>query len=359
MALDGQRFLTRGLFPGPRAESIVDAMEDVLAPHGVEGGVAPVKKRERGKSGLIRGLATVSVALGLVAVTTPSFGNVAGAAAVTTTPTCYVRQVCLALNNWSDKTSGDDSGVLKALSANKRSPKSARQAIAALYAAQMMATDKLIAATKAIGTPRLSNGQQVATDYLQTLGDTRAAYSTAHSAVLHAPIVNKTVFATAMTPIDTALATAYTSIGDPLTTLNADQTLATAIQADSGCATVTSSYNTAPTSGLKVGDCTGSVETKVDCSKPHNEEVTLVTAYPASSTAPYPGNDALNAFTDQTCSAALTTYLGVTIDQSKYSYGWYSPDAGADWNGGDREIVCTVDNQDNSLIVGSVKGQAS
>jgi hypothetical protein len=229
----------------------------------------------------------------------------------------------------------------------------------ALLASEVKATETLITATKAIGTPRVPNGQQVVTDYLQTLGDARDALSAAHSAAARVPITNKTVLAAALTTMDSNLSGQFQAIGDPLSVLNTDQTLASAIQADPGCATVLDFYKPATTSGLNVGDCTDANETKVDCTKPHSEEVTLVTSYPASSTAPFPGNDAMTAFVDQNCNAAFTTYMGVTTDQSKYTYGWFSPNAGTDWNGGDREIVCTVDSQDNSPITGSVKGQLS
>jgi hypothetical protein len=283
----------------------------------------------------------------------------AGAATTQTAPTRYVRGVCVALYNWEYKVSGDDTSLLSDLNASKRSPKSTRQAIAELYERQTKSTDKLIATTKAIGAPRLSDGQQLAADYLQTLGDERAAYSAAHNAVLHTPIANNTAFAAAMTPIDTSLAGAYWSIGDPLLALNADPILAAAILANPVCSSVTSTYKKPTTSSLQAGDCTAAVETKVDCSQPHSEEVTLVTSYPADSNAPYPGNDALNAFVDQTCDAAFSTYVGVTTDQSRYESSSFSPNSAADWNDGDREIVCLVDNPDNSPLTGSLKGAAS
>ena len=118
-------------------------------------------------------------------------------------------------------------------------------------------------------------------------------------------------------------------------------------------------YREANSSGLKVGDCTSSNEQKVACTQPHDGEVTLVASYPASSTDPFPGNDAIQSFVDQNCAAAFASYVGVSVDQSTYTYGWFSPLAGGDWNSGDREIVCTVTNGDNTPKTGSIKAQAS
>jgi Septum formation len=318
----------------------------------------PCRKRERAMRRFVRTLAVPLVALGLLSGAAPLLGVAAGSAAPTTTPTRYVRQVCVALNKW-DNTSDDDSHLIKALNASKKSPKSARQAIAALYALNVKVTDQLIAKTKAIGAPRLADGQQVVSDYLQTLGDFRDAYDTARDAVAHAPATSSTVLASAVWPIDSTLATQLASIGDPLTVLSTDSTLASAIQTDDGCGQVLDAWRVATSAGLKVGDCTSSHEEKVPCSEPHDSEVTLVTSYPASSTDPFPGNDAIQSFVDQNCAAAFASYVGVSFDQSSYTYGWWKPLAGGDWNGGNREVVCTVTNGDSTPMTGSVKEQAS
>ena len=184
----------------------------------------PSRKRGQAMRRHIRALAVASVAVGLLGGAAPLLGVAAGSAAPTTTPTRYVRQACVALNKW-ENTSDDDSHLLKALNANKKSPKSARQAIAALYALNAKVTDQLMTETKAIGVPRLADGQQVVSDYLQTLGDFRDAYNTARSAVAHAPATSNTVLASVVGPIDSTLATQLASIGDPLTVLSTDTTL--------------------------------------------------------------------------------------------------------------------------------------
>jgi Septum formation len=307
----------------------------------------------------VRALALASVAVGLLSGMTPLLGVADAAESPTTTPSRFVRQVCAALNTWDDKANTDNTSPEKVLTANKKSMKSTRQAVVTVLASDLKATDTLIAATKALGTPRVPDGQRVATDYLQTLGDARDALSAAHSAAARMPIANRAVLTAALTTMDNNLVGQFQAIGNPLSVLNTDQTLAAAIQADPGCATVLQFYKSATTSGLEVGDCITSSETKVDCTKPHDGEVTLVTSYVADSTAPYPGNDALNAFVDQTCNAAFTSYVGVPFDESMHTYGYYYPNPGADWDGGDREIVCTVTNEDNTPLTGSLKGQTS
>ena len=310
--------------------------------------------------GRIRRLAMIVLTMGLLCAVTLVQGAVAAGAATTeTTPTRYAREVCLALNAWSDKATSDISGSLKDLQSGKRSPKNARQQVVHIYTAARTATDQLIAVTKKIGAPRMANGQQTATDYLQTLGDVSAAYSTASQNAARATTSDKATLTTALTTIDDTLNARLTAIDDPLKTLNESPTLTTAVQSDAGCATVLESYKSATTSGLSVGDCVTGSEQTVACGQSHDGEVTLVTSYPADSAAPYPGNDAMNAFVDQTCGTAFAQYVGVPVDQSKYNYSWYSPDPGSDWNSGDREVVCLASNADNSPLTGTVKGADS
>lgn len=169
-----------------------------------------------------------------------------------------------------------------------------------------------------------------------------------------APITSKAALTNAITTIDDKIV-----IDDPLDTLNKSSTLAAAIQADAGCGTVLDFYRPATTSGLLVGDCTDSKEQKVGCTQPHTDEVTLVTSYPGGPTARWPGNDVMSAFATQTCNTAFTSYVGIAVDQSKNTMAYFSPEPGSDWNGGDREIVCTVENADSSPQTGTLKGSAA
>lgn len=308
----------------------------------------------------ITSTARIALVIALTGLTAALLGSAAAGAAPTPTtpPTRYVRDVCAALDTWLNAGTADPTAQLRNLESGEQSPKGARQQVVHIYAAAMTATDRLIATTEKVGAPRMANGQQVATDYLQTLGDLRDALIAAHHAAERTTTSNRAVLIKTLANAVRNLINTVAAIGDPLTTLNGSPTLAAAIQGDSGCANVLDFFRTAASSGLKIGDCTTQDEQQVECSQPHWGEVTLVTAYPGDATTPWPGNDAMNAFVDQACGAAFAAYVGVSEDQSPYTYGWFHPNAGSNWDGGDREIVCTVISPDNSPMTGSVKGNA-
>ena len=289
---------------------------------------------------------TMVNSLTLAGITPPISGQIS--------PSRYVSHVCAALNTWDDKSNGDVSAPLKNVQATKQSLVNTRAQVVKIYAAETTATDRLIATTKAIGAPRMSNGNPVATNYLQTLNHARSVLSGAEHTAGSAPITSKAALTNAITTIDDKIV-----IDDPLDTLNKSSTLAAAIQADAGCGTVLDFYRPATTSGLLVGDCTDSKEQKVGCTQPHTDEVTLVTSYPGGPTARWPGNDVMSAFATQTCNTAFTSYVGIAVDQSKNTMAYFSPEPGSDWNGGDREIVCTVENADSSPQTGTLKGSAA
>jgi hypothetical protein len=67
----------------------------------------------------------------------------------------------------------------------------------------------------------------------------------------------------------------------------------------------------------------------------------------------------MHASVDETCAAAFTQYVGVPIEQSQLTYGYFSPSPGSDWNSGDREIVSAVENADDTPQSGSERGSAS
>ncbi len=284
--------------------------------------------------------------------------NATAATTAQSTPQRYVRQVCAALSTWYDKTDDNATDLIQQLQNNKRSAASTRQRVVGIYTGLTKATDQLIAATKATGTPRMPNGQQAAGDYLQTLGDARTAMLTAEHAAARAKINNKATLATSLTSIESNFDDAITAIGDPLTVLSTHPILSAAVQSDTGCGDVLDDYRPNITSGLLVGECTTDSEQSIACTKPHYGEVSLVTTYPAAADAPWPGNDAMNSYTDQTCGAAFSAYVGLSVEQSQYDYAWFSPNPGSDWDGGDHEIVCTVTSTDNTPLTSSVKGTA-
>jgi hypothetical protein len=268
----------------------------------------------------------------------------------------YVGTLCSAVNAWDDKTGIDISKQLEDLGSGRASLSSVRDRIDRIYANEAAATDHLLSSTKSVAPKAAS---KVATKYVQNLERARDAYRTAQQDAAKAPTANGASLAKSLRAIDAKLTDATSNLGDPIETLNANSTLAHAVQSEASCAPVLDAWRPPTTSGLKVGDCATNDESETSCSKPHTDEVSLVTSYPAGPTAPWPGNDVMSAFADSTCGKAFTSYMGrIPQDSTRFNYGWFNPNSGSDWNGGDREVVCTVEMADQSKSTGSAKGVA-
>src|SRR5262249_19071316 len=128
-------------------------------------------------------LATTVVAFVVVVA-----GGPASAAARDLTPQRYIREVCTALETWANKSGSVDSDVTaagKSLAAGTLSARRADARVVALYAKASGLTEQLIAKTKAIGTPRIANGGQLAAAYVHTLSDIRDAYKAAGRSAAH------------------------------------------------------------------------------------------------------------------------------------------------------------------------------
>jgi hypothetical protein len=118
---------------------------------------------------------------------------------------------------------------------------------------------------------------------------------------------------------------------------------------------------------LEVGDCF-SVDSDqfdtvlvVDCEQPHEYEVFHVFDHEAGPDEPYPGDDALFEFADTECQPPFEEY----VDQDYQTSIWYitsiTPSADT-WADGDREIVCSLNQQDENeepiTVTGSAEGSA-
>ena len=126
------------------------------------------------------------------------------------------------------------------------------------------------------------------------------------------------------------------------------------------------------TTDLQVGDCfnetddgdtggtdsdgtrqVGDVEV-VDCSAPHKHEV-YSNHQIAQST--FPDRDTMKSEAETACVTAFETYVGVPLDQSRYSANYLTPSEGS-WSQSDHTITCTIVNKDYSPITGSLRGAA-
>ena len=294
----------------------------------------------------------------LALVVTVAFGSPA-AAAKQVTPQRYVRTVCSALSDWVNETLATDAGVsdtIQALANDAMQATAAKLKAVVLTSRAVKASDVLIEKTQSIGTPNMEGGAQLAKAHLAVLTDLRGEYVTLAKRTAKLKTVNATTLTNELRGLNTQAGDEFFAIGDPLETLQADATLQPIIDSEGECGSVIDAYSASPESfGYLVEDCVDGYDV-VDCSQPHDFEVYLVTDHPASPAEPYPGNRAVSGYGDQTSAGtAYESYMGVPLEESKYTYIWLSPDAQL-WEAGDREIICGVSNVSDDKLTGSVKG---
>jgi hypothetical protein len=115
---------------------------------------------------------------------------------------------------------------------------------------------------------------------------------------------------------------------------------------------------------LTVGDCFSTDATDevsdvggVPCSEPHDSEVFALVNYDADSSAEWPGDDAINTFSDEACTAEFEGFIGLPYAESRYYISYLQPTEES-WANGDREVVCLVVGEDDEKITGSLRGVA-
>lgn len=118
---------------------------------------------------------------------------------------------------------------------------------------------------------------------------------------------------------------------------------------------------------LEAGDCF-SVDSDqfdtvvvVDCEQPHEYEAFHVFDHEAGPDDPYPGDDALFEFADTECQPPFEEYVGHDYQTSIWFITSITPSEDT-WADGDREIVCTLNQQDEDdepiTVTGSAEGSA-
>ncbi len=136
----------------------------------------------------------------------------------------------------------------------------------------------------------------------------------------------------------------------------------------------TASADTSPDAGeetsvfdLEAGDCfsTDSDQLEsvnvVDCEEPHEQEVFALFDHTAGDGEPYPGDDELIEYADAECQPPFEDYVGHDYQTSIWYISSLTPSAET-WADGDREIVCTLNQQDADTepitVTGSAEGSA-
>ena len=116
---------------------------------------------------------------------------------------------------------------------------------------------------------------------------------------------------------------------------------------------------------LEVGDCF-SVESDelttvvvVDCEQSHEYEAFALVDHEAAEADPYPGDEAMLEYGNTACQAPFQAYVGSEYETSIWFITSVFPSEET-WAAGDREIVCTLNQQDADsepiAVTGSAEG---
>jgi hypothetical protein len=116
---------------------------------------------------------------------------------------------------------------------------------------------------------------------------------------------------------------------------------------------------------VEVGDCfdaTGDeIEsvTVVDCEASHTYEAYHVFDHEAAGDAAYPGDEAMTDLAETECGDLFEDYVERDYESSIWYISWITPSEET-WAAGDREIVCTLHQQDEGgdpiQVTGSAEG---
>jgi hypothetical protein len=107
---------------------------------------------------------------------------------------------------------------------------------------------------------------------------------------------------------------------------------------------------------LNVPDSLGDTVTKlpeIDCAKAHTHEIFAVVPYADSDV--FPGDEALNAFAERSCTGEFEPYVGVSVFDSTLLMTWLVPTLSS-WNDHDDDkILCVLADFQAEPLIGSMK----
>jgi hypothetical protein len=106
---------------------------------------------------------------------------------------------------------------------------------------------------------------------------------------------------------------------------------------------------------LAEGDCFSALEGEevtqvevVSCDEPHVFEVFHLFDHPAVGSEPYPGDSEISAYAEEECIGPFEEFVGKAYEESRWFLTTITP-AEETWSVGDREIVCTLSIEDESV----------
>ena len=106
-----------------------------------------------------------------------------------------------------------------------------------------------------------------------------------------------------------------------------------------------------------VGECFDDSGDVVDCAEPHDNEVYAIFSHEGGASDPYPGDDVMEPFAEDGCTAEFETYVGLDHESSRYQGHFARPSADT-WAEGDREVVCFLYDANLQKLTGSAQGTA-
>ncbi|GIU84127.1 MAG: hypothetical protein KatS3mg008_0902 [Acidimicrobiales bacterium] len=102
-------------------------------------------------------------------------------------------------------------------------------------------------------------------------------------------------------------------------------------------------------------DTTTTLLVRFDCALPHESQVFGVVDHPAGPESTYPGARELLRFARAECAERFEPFVGHDFPTSRFDLDVLVPSE-AEWNGGDRRIVCHLFDVDGKRTVGSAAG---
>ena len=114
---------------------------------------------------------------------------------------------------------------------------------------------------------------------------------------------------------------------------------------------------------LEVGDCfnaeSDTIETVlvVDCEQSHTYEAFFLFDHEAGPDAAYPGDEEILEYADTECQPTFEEFVGMDYESSIWYITSVTPSAET-WAAGDREVICTLHQQDADGEAIEVSGSA-
>ena len=163
---------------------------------------------------------------------TPSW---AASPSATVSPERWTRSVCGGVSSWLDQrtaTATQVQAVLADIAAGKVSAKATKKRLAQAYAKGAAASAALLKSVKAAGTPKVTNGKTVASQYVETLSGYANAYKTAATTFAKDKATSGEAIAAAAQQVNTKLESDVAIVGtDPIEDLRPVAELASSLAA--------------------------------------------------------------------------------------------------------------------------------